>query len=115
MKQRDPSPDRAKGSPVPGPIMEQHHPSREVVTHRHVDLLPTTRLPVSATLSWRTEKDKKKRKTKRCWEREGEGEREGKRERERERETQNSELYYSRIEILGNSLFLRSVLVKLHR
>ena len=35
---------------------------------------------------------------------------------EREREiTQNSELYYSRIEILGSSLFLQSVLAKLHR
>ena len=42
------------------------------------------------------------------------------REREREREnselrTQNSELYYSRIEILGSSLFLQSVLAMLHR
>ena len=38
------------------------------------------------------------------------------RERERERErTQNSELYYSRTEILGNSLFSQSVLAKLHR
>ena len=35
---------------------------------------------------------------------EGEGER-----------TRNSELYYSRIEILGSSLFLQSVLAKLHR
>ena len=38
------------------------------------------------------------------------------RERERERErTQNSELYYSRIEILGSSLFLQFVLAKLYR
>ena len=29
--------------------------------------------------------------------------------------TQNSELYYSRIEILGSSLFLQSVLAVLHR
>ena len=33
--------------------------------------------------------------------------------RERER-TQNSELYYSRIEILGSCLFLQSVLANLH-
>ena len=32
-----------------------------------------------------------------------------------ERERQNSELCYSRIEILGSSLFLQSVLAKLHR
>ena len=36
-------------------------------------------------------------------------------QRERELRTQNSELYYSRIEILGSSLFLQSVLAKLHR
>ena len=36
------------------------------------------------------------------------------RQRQRER-TQNSDLYYSRIEILGRSLFLQSVLAKLHR
>ena len=37
------------------------------------------------------------------------------RERERERErAQNSELYYSRIEILSNSLFLQSVHANLH-
>ena len=36
-----------------------------------------------------------------------------KRKRERER-TQNSELYYSRIEILGICLFLQSVLANLH-
>ena len=35
--------------------------------------------------------------------------------RERKRERENSELYYSRIEILGSSLFLQSVLAKLHR
>ena len=46
----------------------------------------------------------------------GGGEREGReggRERERER-TQKSELYYSRIEILGICLFLQSVLANLH-
>ena len=35
--------------------------------------------------------------------------------RGRERDRQNSELYYSRIEILGSSLFLQSVLAMLHR
>ena len=33
----------------------------------------------------------------------------------RQRERENSELYYSRIEILGSSLFLQSVFAKLHR
>ena len=33
----------------------------------------------------------------------------------RELRIQNSELYYSRTEILGSSLFLQSVLAKLHR
>ena len=33
----------------------------------------------------------------------------------KDRETQNSKLYYSSIEILGNSLFLQSVLAKLHK
>ena len=37
----------------------------------------------------------------------------GKKGREREK-TQNSELYYSRIEILGICLFLQSVLANLH-
>ena len=37
------------------------------------------------------------------------------RERERKRNrTQNSELYYTKIEILGNCLFLQSVLATLH-
>ena len=34
---------------------------------------------------------------------------------ERQTETENSELYYPKIEILGNSLFLQFVLAKLHR
>ena len=45
--------------------------------------------------------------------------RERERERElselRERERENSELHYSMTEILGNSLFLQSVLAKLHK
>ena len=43
--------------------------------------------------------------------------RERERERERQREREYSELYYSRTEILGNSLFLQShsVLADLHR
>ena len=68
----------------------------------------------------------RERQTDRQKERKGEGERENEREREKERErerekerererTQNSVLYYLRIEILGNSLFLQSVLAKLHR
>ena len=36
------------------------------------------------------------------------------RERERERERENSELYYSRIKILGSCLFLQSVPANLH-
>ena len=51
-------------------------------------------------------------------EREREGERErGRRARERgrrARERENSELYYSRIEILGGCLFLQYVLANLH-
>ena len=47
-------------------------------------------------------------------ERERERGREGEGGRERERE-RDSELYYSRIEILGSSLFVQSVLAKLHR
>ena len=35
-------------------------------------------------------------------------------ERDRELRTQNSELYYSRIKILGICLFLQSVLANLH-
>ena len=46
---------------------------------------------------------------------EGGREREGEREKERGRERENSELYYSRIEVLGSSLFLQSVLAKLYR
>ena len=37
------------------------------------------------------------------------------RERERERERENSELYYSRIKILGSCLFLQSVPANLQR
>ena len=49
-------------------------------------------------------------------EREGERERERKREKERERERErerDSYLYYPRNDILGNSLFLQSILVNL--
>ena len=40
----------------------------------------------------------------------------GKNERQKEKreKTQNSELYYSRIKILGSCLFLQSVLANLH-
>ena len=36
------------------------------------------------------------------------------REKERDRERENSELYYSRIKILGSCLFLQSVPANLH-
>ena len=50
-------------------------------------------------------------------EREGEserGRRASERARERKRERENSELYHSRIEILGGCLFLQYVLANLH-
>ena len=47
-------------------------------------------------------------------ERERETERQRDRETERERERENSELYYTRIKILGSCLFLQSVPANLH-
>ena len=44
--------------------------------------------------------------------REGEGDRD--RDRDRETERENSELYYSRIKIVGSCLFLQSVPANLH-
>ena len=60
-----------------------------------------------------TERRESKQVSKPASKRQRQTDRENKKKK-RER-TQNSELYYSRIEILGSSLFLQSVLAMLHR